>query len=143
MKERSKFNSPMLKLLIVVFVVIGSTKIVAQENKSTDLKHFKIVLEKTENGIKMKSDQGAAWIDWSFNLDKDKPQAINAYGMTDLNNVNTSEDANFADFLFTITKTDNGFKLKGIKGTSWTDLSFSLKDSGAQAIDQDGMTTKI
>jgi hypothetical protein len=42
--------------------------------------------------------------------------------------------------LFTITKTNDGIVLKGIEGTAWTDLSFSLSENGRQAIDQFGMT---
>jgi hypothetical protein len=60
--------------------------------------------------------------------------------MTKLEKNSSDKDANLADFLFTISKTENGIILKGIEGTAWTDLTFSLVEDGRQAIDQFGMT---
>jgi len=60
--------------------------------------------------------------------------------MTELEKNSSDKDANLADFLFTISKTENGIVLKGIEGTAWTDLTFSLDENGRQAIDQLGMT---
>ena len=60
--------------------------------------------------------------------------------MTELENLSEIKDNNFADFLFTITKTENGIELKGIEGTAWTELKFSLAENGKQAINQNGMT---
>jgi len=76
----------------------------------------------------------------SFTINNDRPQAIDEYGMTDLDNVSSNKDSNLADFLFTITRTDKGIEFKGLEGTAWTDLSFSLAENGKQAIDQNGMT---
>ena len=126
-------------LLTVVVMIFASSIMVAQDHETSHLKDFKIVVENTTNGVKMKSDKGTAWTDLSFNLHKNQPQAINAYGMTNLAHVASSENPNVADFLFIITKTNNGINLKGIKGTSWTDLSFSQVESGKQTIDQNGM----
>ena len=140
MKAKLNFTRPMLNLLIALFVLTASSKLIAQEKTSTDLKDFKVVVEKTENGIKMQSVKGSAWIDLSFSINNDKSQAIDEYGMTELNNVSSKKDSNLADFLFTITKTEKGIILKGIEGTAWTDLSFSLLENGKQAIDQFGMT---
>ncbi len=139
MKAQLNFTRPMLNLLIAVFVLTASSKLVAQEKKSTDLKDFKVVVEKKENGIKMQSVKGSAWIDLSFSLNNDRPQAIDEYGMTELDNISSDKDANLADFLFTISKTEKGIVLKGIEGTAWTDLSFSLPENGKQEIDQYGM----
>ena len=60
--------------------------------------------------------------------------------MIELNNISSDKDSNLVDFMFTITKTENGIVLKGIEGTAWTDLSFSLLENRKQAIDQFGMT---
>ncbi|HEA20635.1 hypothetical protein LCGC14_1636280 [marine sediment metagenome] len=138
MKAKLNFTRPMLNLLIAVFVLTASSKFLAQEKKSTDLKDFKIVVEKTENGIKMQSVEGSAWIDLSFSLNNDRLQAIDEYGMTELDKISSDKDANLADFLFTITRTENGIVLKGIEGTAWTDLSFSLPENGKREIDQYG-----
>jgi len=140
MKTKLNYKKLLLNLLIGAFILIGSSELLAQEKKSTDLKDFKIIVENTENGIKMKSTKGSAWIDLSFNLNNDQPQAVDEYGMTELDKLSSEKDSNLADFLFTITKTENGIALKGIEGTAWTDLSFSLIENGKQAIDQFGMT---
>ena len=125
---------------MAAFVLTASSELIAQEKKADDLKSFKVVVEKTENGIKMQSIKGSAWVDLSFSINNDKPQAIDEYGMTELNKISSDKDSNLTNFLFTITKTENGIVLKGIEGTAWTDLSFSLLKNGKQAIDQFGMT---
>jgi len=111
-----------------------------KKKNTNDLKNFKVVVEKTDKGIKLQSIEGSAWIDLSFSINNDRPQAIDEYGMTELNKISSDKDSNLADFLFTITKTENRIILKGIEGTAWTDLSFSLLENGKQAINQFGMT---
>jgi hypothetical protein len=125
---------------MAAFVLTASSELIAQEKKADDLKSFKVVVEKTENGIKMQSIEGSAWVDLSFSINNDKPQAIDEYVMTELNKISSDKDSNLTNFLFTITKTENGIVLKGIEGTAWTDLSFSLLENRKQAIDQFGMT---
>ncbi|MGI6756962.1 MAG: hypothetical protein ACOX32_03500 [Bacteroidaceae bacterium] len=88
----------------------------------------------------MQSDKGSAWAELSFNLAKNKSQAIDEYGMTQLEEVSTNKDPKLADYLFIITKTKDGITLTGIEGTAWKELSFSLRKNSRQAIDQFGMT---
>ncbi len=140
MKTKLNFKKLISNTLIALFILTASSELVAQEKKSDDLKNFKVVVEKTDNGIKMQSVEGSAWIDLSFSINKDRPQAIDEYGMTELNKISSDKDSNLADFLFTITKTENGIVLKGIEGTAWTDLNFSLLENEKQEIDQFGMT---
>ncbi|MBI9057299.1 MAG: hypothetical protein JEZ01_05965 [Labilibaculum sp.] len=138
---KPKLNSKKLipNLLIALFVLTSSFDLLAQEKESHDLKDFKIVLERTDKGFKMQSNNGSAWFDLSFSLNIDLPQAIDEYGMTKLDKISSDKDANLADFLFTITITESGIVLKGIEGTAWTDLRFSLAENEKQAIDQFGM----
>ena len=100
---------------------------------------FKITIEKTDNGLKMQSVNGSAWIDLSFSLSNNKPQGIDEYGMTQLGKVTTNKEPKFADYLFTITKTKDGITLTGIEGTAWKELSFSVQKNGKKVIDQYGM----
>lgn len=130
-----------MKLLFALIFLIISAKSNAQEKKNSDQKKFKVIVEKTSEGITMKCIEGSAWTDLSFSLNNGRPQAIDEYGMADLNNSNTTKDANLADFLFTVVKTRKGIELRGINGTSWKTLSFSLAKNVPQAIDQDGMTS--
>jgi len=140
MKAKLNFKRIISNLFIGVFILTVSSELVAQEKKSTDLKDFKIVIEKTDTGISMTCKNGCAWKELTFSLKDDKPQAIDEYGMTELNENSPDKDANLADLLFTIIKTKEGIILKGIEGTAWTDLSFSLSKNKQQAIDQMGMT---
>ncbi|MBC6367314.1 hypothetical protein [Algoriphagus sp. AK58] len=117
-----------------------SSESLAQQANSDGLKEFKITIEQTDNGIKMQSHEGSAWIDLGFNLSNNKPQAIDEYGMTNLDHVSSHKDSQLSDYLFTITKTKNGITLKGIEGTAWKELSFPLPKNGKQSIDQFGMT---
>ena len=125
---------------MALLFLTGTAELIAQ-NKTAELKDFKLIIEKTDNGIKMRSEKGSAWIDLSFSLNNYRPQAVDEYGMTDLKKVSENKDEKLADFLFTITKTENGIELKGIEGTAWTELKFSLADNKQQAIDQFGMTS--
>jgi hypothetical protein len=140
MKTKMNFKRQFSKLIIALLFLTVTSELVAQE-KMTELKDFKIIIEKTDDGIKMKSENGSAWIDLSFSLNNYRPQAVDEYGMTELKNVSENKDENLADFLFTITKTENGIELKGIEGTAWIDLKFSLAKNKKQAINQFGMTS--
>ncbi len=139
MKTKFNFRNVTQNLLIAVFALFVSSELVAQEKRSTELKDFKIIIKKTNEGIEMLSIEGSAWKTLSYNVNNEVPQAIDEYGMTELNKVSSLKDSNLADFLFTLTKTESGITLKGIEGTVWTDLSFSLPEHGKQAIDQFGM----
>lgn len=140
MKIKPTFRSLLNKSLIAVILLTLSSEIMAQEQSSSDLKNLKITIEKTDNGLKMHSSEGSAWINLSFNLVYDKPQAIDEYGMTQLDKVSSNKDSKLADYLFTITKTKDGISLSGIEGTAWKELSFTLSENGKQMIDQFGMT---
>ena len=140
MKAKMNFKRPFSMILMALFFLTSTSELIAQEKKDK-LKDFKVIVEKTDNGIKMKSEKGSAWIDLSFSLNNDQPQAVDEYGMTELKNVSENKDEKLADFLFTIAKTENGIKLKGIDGTAWTELNFSLAENKKQAIDQFGMTS--
>jgi len=140
MKTKLNLKKLTTRSLITAFVLTVSSGLIAQEKKSNNLKSFKVVVEKTDDGIKMQSIDGSAWVDLAFSIKNDRPQAIDEYGMTNLNKVSSEKDSNLAGFLFTITKTKNEIILKGIEGTAWTDLSFSLSVNGKQAIDELGMT---
>lgn len=140
MKTKSKFKRLLTTSLIALFLLTLSYGLIAQEQSSTDLKEFKITIEKTDNGFKMQGLKGSAWIDLSFSLANNKPQTIDEYGMTQSGKVSTNKDPELADYLFTITKTEDGITLTGIEGTAWKELSFTLPKNGKQSIDQFGMT---
>jgi len=139
MKTKRNFKTQIMSMAIAVLVLTACAEGKSQEKKSKDVKPFKIVLQKTEDGIKMKSQAGSAWIDLAFAIPMKHPQAIDEYGMTSLQSVSKDKDPKLADYLFTITKTEDAIVLKGMEGTAWTDLSFSLGKNEQQVIDQLGM----
>lgn len=129
---------PNLNLLILMFVLIASSLILmAKEKKSTD---FKIIMEKTDDGIKMTCENGCAWKELTFSINEFEWQTVDEYGMTEVNKSSSDKEPKQAEFLFTLKKTKEGIILKGIEGTVWTDLSFSLLKYQRQAIDKLGMT---
>jgi len=138
MNKRTNF----LKILFVAFLVtISSSNLVAQETKSSELSEFLVLVETTDsNEIKLKCTEGCAWKTLTFNLsDMNRIQALDEFGMTDKND-ESKKDKNLSDFLITMQRTENGLSFKGLNGTAWTDLSFSLKPNLPQAIDEMGMT---
>ncbi len=139
---KTKLNIRITNLILLIFTIslMGCASLKNAEQKSSALKEFKVIVEKTDTGIKMHSVKGSAWVDLAFNLNDYQPQAIDEYGMTELEKNSSDKDTNLADFLFTISKTEDGIVLKGIEGTAWNDLTFSLDENGRQAIDQFGMT---
>jgi len=139
MKIKMKFKGQFSIIITALLFLVTTSKLLAQAT-TTELKAFKIIVEKTDNGIKMQCEKGSAWIKLSFTLNIHQSQAIDEYGMTKLKNVKENKDENLADYLFVITKTKSGIELKGIEGTAWTELKFSLANNKRQAIDQFGMT---
>lgn len=129
---------PNLNLLILMFVLIASSLILmAKEKKSTD---FKIIMEKTDDGIKMTCENGCAWKELTFSINEFEWQTVDEYGMTEVNKSSSDKEPKQAEFLFSLKKTKEEIILKGIEGTLWTDLSFSIPKDRRQAIDKLGMT---
>lgn len=140
METKSKIESLLRTILFVLFVMVVGSESMAKEKILPELKEFKITIEKTDDGLKMHSDKGSAWINLSFSLKNNKPQAIDEYGMTKLGKISKNKDPKLADYLFTIAKTKKGISLTGIEGTAWKELSFLLQQNGKQSFDQFGMT---
>jgi len=126
--------------LIASLLFMASPTLVAQEQLHEDYKDFKILIEKTSDGVKLTSIMGSGWMDISFDLDKNTEQAIDEYGMTRLDKVSPKKDSNLTDYLFTITRTKDGIVLNGLEGTLWKELTLSLSKNESQAINQYGMS---
>jgi bla regulator protein BlaR1 len=139
--------------IIVATGFIFSTKSVAQEpvkpvqqaisqtDSTPELTKFLILVETTDDGIILTSEQGCAFKKLTFTLKDDNTQAVDQFGMSSLNRDKTVKNSNLANFLFTIKKTKEGLSFEGIEGTAWKKLSFSCpKGKCYQYIDQYGMT---
>ena len=71
--------------LLAAFVLTTSCKSTAQTKTTSDVNHFKVVVEHTNTGIKMQSVEGGAGTYLSFSLAENEKQAIDHLGMTKLN----------------------------------------------------------
>ncbi|MEP6262835.1 MAG: hypothetical protein ABJ092_14760 [Gillisia sp.] len=136
-------KSRLQQLIMLTLVLSFSTSsLYAQESKEIKLTEFLVVVQNSDNNkITMECKEGCAWKTLSYSLIiNDKPQAIDEYGMTDLDKVNLQEDADLSNFLFTVERMGNKLFFKGIEGTAWTEISFSISPQEKQAINQMGMT---
>jgi len=140
MNAKTTCVSFMMSGLIAVLLLALSTESMAQSKDSTELKDFEITIEKTDRCIQMQSAKGSAWLDLSFRLSPDTPQAVDEWGMTGLDDLSADKDPRLADYLFTISYSTNGrISLTGLEGTAWKELSFTLPEDGKQTIYQFGM----
>ncbi|MCZ4223246.1 hypothetical protein [Pedobacter rhodius] len=105
----------------------------------SELQEFKMTIRNTDKGLELQSLKGSAWTNLSFTINNHHPQAVDEYGMTEIDK-STGNDPKLADFLFTIAKTKDSVILKGVKGTAWKELTFSLAKGESQQVDQMGMT---
>lgn len=125
--------------LVTIFNLIVCTNVAAQQMKTPEPKDFKITIERTVDGLKMQSADGCAWINLSFTNNNYQPRYINEFGLTDPANTSVEKDARLAHFLLLVQKTEKGIALKGINGTAWTSLNFSLALNEKQTINRYGM----
>jgi hypothetical protein len=135
--QRIKHFSPFF--LIALAFLFSDRSLLAQATPVTELKNFVIVIEKSANRIKMQNKAGCAWDKLAFSVRNDVPQAVDQFGRYNENNGHPVSDPALADFLFTITKTKKSIELKGIRGTAWKELTFTLSENQKLTINQNGM----
>ena len=140
MNNVTKGNPLLPLLLFTLLLALAPAGLFSQDQQEKEYKDFKISIQNTADGVKLRSTRGSAWITLSFNLDIGEAQAIDEYGMTRVGRVYNKKNPELADFLFTLTKTEEGILLKGIEGTAWTELRFSLRSGQKQRFDAYGMT---
>jgi len=124
------------RIALSAFLMIAAYNSVFSQTETThELTKFLILVETTDDGIKLTGKQGCVFKELTFTLKADKSQAIDQFGMT------SKEESKGSSFLFTIKKTKDGLSFEGLKGTYFKKLSFSCpKGNCHQAIDQRGMT---
>lgn len=132
---------PKTLFILTLFIFVSPAyKTVAQEAKQATLKPFTIAVERTDSGLKLSCTNGCAWKDLEFTAVAHRPYVIDQNGMTTLKNHSYKGTSDLPHFLFTVTKETDQVTLKGIKGTAWNSLQFSLPNNKVQAIDPYGMT---
>ena len=140
---QSSKKSGLFQTIVFTFMMIFSASgLFAQVSKEIKLTDFLVVVQNPDNSIiSLECKEGCAWKTLSYTLSgNNNPQAIDEYGMTELDKVNPQKDANLSNFLFTVERKGNKLFFKGVEGTAWTELSFSISPKQEQAINQMGMT---
>jgi len=138
-----KQTSSILSIILFGMFLLGVTSgLLAQNAPTTKESKFLIVVETTNDSVKLTCKEGCAWKELSFSLELNYLQGIDQNGMASWISGKARENGNLSRFLFTITKTKDGLSFKGLEGTVWKDLSFSCsKNKCHQPINQNGMTT--
>jgi hypothetical protein len=121
---------------------LNNFEVVSQVTYNDDFAYFKIAIVKTHDGIKMKSHEGSVWQELGFSTPQYKSHAIDKFGMKYQSSDGNEKKSVKEDYLFSISKTNYGIELKGIKGTAWKELKFTLSEGTAQLIDNYGMVMR-
>ena len=133
---KQKLTIPGITLLCM-FVFAGADGLFAQNDTAKTFK-FLIVAETKNDEIKLTCKEGCTWKKLTFSLPLNQSQSIDQNGMIPAKK--ESKDDNLSKFYFTVTRTEEGLKLHGSKGTAWENLSFSCKEGKCvQSINQNGM----
>lgn len=137
-------QSAIFKIALAFVLMNGAVTLTFSQAKlETPLSGFLILVETTENGLKLTCQEGCAWGELSFSLNAYRRQAVNQYGMTSLKKDQPEKNDGLSNFLFTVKKTKEGLNLEGKEGTAWSELSFKCPDNNCyQHIDQEGMATR-
>ena len=129
----------MKKFFLALFVVIClGNSANAQTSCNLEASKFILLVENTEDGVKLTSNKGCAFAELTFSLREGQVQEIDQFGMRSAND-KAVKDKSLASFRFTVKKTKDGFAFEGIEGTSWKKLSFTCPVNTSQLIDQNGM----
>ncbi|WP_104735446.1 M56 family metallopeptidase [Hanstruepera ponticola] len=137
-KTKTWLKSIVLLPLLAILIYSFSTKKEVIENSSNSVANsntFTITIEKDNNELKLSCLEGCAWKELTFKDTQNNSNIIDFYG------VSSEKSDDNSDFAFIVESKNNGVNLKSLKGTAWTDLSFTLSSDGKQVIDKNGMVT--
>jgi hypothetical protein len=107
-------------------------------NRTTDLPHFRINLERTADGISAQCTEGCAWKEVAITTRPYATVYLNESGISSKPMSGQDATNSFA-FSFKITN-DNKVAFRSIHGTAWLKLSFLLKKGRQQTLTEMGMT---
>jgi len=128
-----KHSKSLLTALTLVLTLLFSINTTAQSNE----KDFTIIVEKTDDGVKMKCIKGCAWTDLAFSIHGKNAQSVDQFGMFSASSKRQTPDPKFVDFEFSVVRENNTFVLNGLKGTSWKTLN--LKPTNATFFNKNGL----
>ena len=142
MKNLRQKSSIFSITLFIALLIGASCNILAQNEVTSEVSEFQILVETNDGGIRLTCKEGCAWKELTFNISEtEKAKEIDEYGMTSSKANKNTEESNLANFLISISKTKVGFAFEGIEGTSWKNLNISCSNNNCyHTIDQNGMT---
>lgn len=105
-----------IKLLTLMFLFFITSSIHSQQNEQI----FEIKFFNDRGSVGLICDKGCTWTDLWITKNN---FYLNQFGMVD---INSQDEINNSDFIFSVEKKGNKFYLKGIKGVNWKELTFKL-----------------
>ena len=128
---------------VLLLISIGLFYFSAQaQNDINKYENFELNIRTSNDQVVLISKKGSAWKKLTFSTNN-LPQAIDEYGMTELENeVNKRDksDKTLADYKFILNIEKGEIILKGLEGSVWKELTFhcTVKDC-ASRINEMGM----
>lgn len=127
MKALSNFK----RLFFTLLIAIPLMSLSAQEAETNALSDFKIVIEKTQEGVNMQCIKGCSWNQLGFSLNFFRPIVyVDKNGMADKDSA--------GEFLFKVTGNKKLIILEGLEGTAWTELTMTHQGNQKWEFDQFG-----
>ena len=113
-----------LKNLIIVLSFFMMSLVYAQQNNPK----FEIKFFNDRSSIGLICDRGCTWTDLWITK---KNFYLNQFGMVD---INSKEEVNNSDFIFSVEKKGNKIYLKAKKGLQWKELTFKLPKDNTKPV---------
>jgi hypothetical protein len=132
---RSTLLLPSLDILLFSF---SNKKEVIKDiktNNNTEVNPFIVSLEKNNNSVILKCNDGCKWANITLDFDAKSQYIINDYGFSNGKTLATDK------FAFTVQNIDSEIKLTSLKGTKWNDLNFSLLNNKKEFFNQTGISS--
>lgn len=108
-----------------------------QSTFSNKTAKFSFTIEYIHHEMVLTSHRGFTWKSLGYKTTEYVPVYVNRSGVAGGYN---AADLKNSRILIKIEKTSNGWRMEGLKGTSWKKLEFSCKEENCrQKINQDGM----
>ncbi len=139
MKTRtSKSKTWLMTLFILPLIALLFYSFAEREyvEKNTDENLFLVTAEIKGNTIELKCESGCRWSQIEIEREG-KAQIINDFGFSEGNTLQTDI------FTFSVSQIGSEITLKGLKGTIWNNLRFSLAENKKQAFNQFGIVDTL
>lgn len=113
--------------------------IVIELKDKNDKNKFEIIVSKTKKGYTMQCNEGCAWKELSFSLNRFTSQYINAYGVSSKFSENEEDFNGLADFQFKVEEKKDLLQLTKLTGTNWEELSFKINENENYTLTPNGI----